>query len=683
MENPYEYYDNKLGVKIGFLIFDRNARPETLGVISLNALNKRILSKTCIETQLRRASLNYDALVLHSSLSQDWKDSLTLKFGKPAEVVKASFFASHYQADRKAFDFYAAYTYGEDNRKLDLKLIETYTYNASVMNAVIACKSRRKAYIKAQGNVKVDMWQSLTNDVNCFREVAHNLPTTSRGLRIRYNEFLKYGYVSFVSGRLQNQNARLVTVKVENLIISLYCLPTKPYVETVHKLYHQFLQGSIDIANIKTGELFDVKDFMKKNKPIELSVPTIWNIINAPENELIIKKYRNGAYDFSHKMRPHVNRTAPMYAMSKITLDDRDIMHTKCLDGSKVMAYYAFDVMSGCMIGLAHSKSKNQDLYIDCLRSMFRFTTSKGLGIPMQMEVEQHLVSDFKDGLMKAGNMFPFVRWCNPTNSQEKGAERFIGTKKYGVEKMNNQNVGRHYSKLDSNRTTMQKIFDAENDNYKEAKASFEQIVANELQEQMQYNNQLHHNQKIYPGQSRLEVFLNNINPDLPQLDQAQLAKYIGNKTETSIRRSQYVTVQYEKYQLSSPQILRKLQPNNFNVDAFYIPSENNTISEVYLYQNNQFLCECKPVPTFNTANSEWTDEDTTGYQKATKYISQFDAMVRNDTAEKLSKVTIIPRNNSFIEITPQIIDTVEYEDVFEYEYADVQTERSRAINDL
>jgi hypothetical protein len=229
----------------------------------------------------------------------------------------------------------------------------------------------------------------------------------------------------------------------------------------------------------------------------------------------------------------------------------------------------------------------------------------------------------------------------------------------------------------------MQKIFDAENDNYKEAKASFEQIVANELQEQAQYNNQLHHNQKIYPGQSRLEVFLNNINPDLPQLDQAQLAKYIGNKTETSIRRSQYVTVQYEKYQLSSPQILRKLQPNNFNVDAFYIPSEINTISEVYLYQNNQFLCECKPVPTFNTANSEWTDEDTTGYQNATKYISQFDAMVRNDTAEKLSKVTIIPRNNPFIDITPQIIDTVEYEDVFEYEYADVQTERSRAINDL
>ena len=169
MENPYEYYGNKLGVKIKFLIFDRNAHPETLGVISLKALNGRVNSKTCTETQLRRASLNYDALVLHSSLSQDWKGSLTMKFGNPKTEIKRSFFATHFELDRKAWDFYNAYTYGEDNRKLDLKLIETYIYNASVLNAVIKCKDNRKAYIKALGATQIDIWQSLTNDVNCFR----------------------------------------------------------------------------------------------------------------------------------------------------------------------------------------------------------------------------------------------------------------------------------------------------------------------------------------------------------------------------------------------------------------------------------------------------------------------------------------------------------------------------------
>jgi len=149
MENPYEFYNNKLGVKIGFLIFDRNAHPESLGVISYNALNKRVISQTCTETQLRRASLNYDALVLYSSLCQNWKDSLTMKFGNPKTEIKKSFFASHFEADRKAWDFYNAYTYGEDNRKVkdddQLALIDEllakhtnldYTQVANIYNSV-------------------------------------------------------------------------------------------------------------------------------------------------------------------------------------------------------------------------------------------------------------------------------------------------------------------------------------------------------------------------------------------------------------------------------------------------------------------------------------------------------------------------------------------------------------------
>ena len=43
--------------------------------------------------------------------------------------------------------------------------------------------------------------------------------------------------------------------------------------------------------------------------------------------------------------------------------------------------------------------------------------------MPAQVEVEHHLVNNFADGLMKAGVVFPFVRWCNPGNSQEKRAE--------------------------------------------------------------------------------------------------------------------------------------------------------------------------------------------------------------------------------------------------------------------
>ena len=682
-ETPYEYYDGKLGIKLKFLMSDRNKHEDSLCLGKYKFWYDRMKSNTRTETELRRACFGQDALVLFNSLDRETKDAITIKFGNPKEEAKKSWFAKQYIADHKAFDFYLAHTYGEDNKKLDLKYVEQYTYNASVLNTVLIAKTNRKDYIRAQGAVNIDIWQSLSNDVNAFREVTHNLPTTKDSLRRKVTQYQKEGYISLISGKLITQNAIKRTSKIESLVVSLHCIPNKPYVETTHEMYHEFLAGNLEVANIKTGELYDRTKFLKSGQPVELSVGTIWNIINAPHNNLIIKKQRNGAYDFNHKQRPHVNRTAPQFSMSKISLDDRDIMHTKLPDGSKVMAYYAYDDMSTALIGIAHSKSKNHQLYIDCLKNMFQFTSSKAIGIPMQLEVEQHLVSDFKDGLMMAGNVFPFVRWCNATNSQEKYAERLIGAKKYGVEKSNNQNVGRHYSRLDSNRTTLQKIFDEQNDNYKEAKASYEQIVANELQEQIQYNNELHPNQELYTGKTRLQVFLENINPNLPKFDKSYLAKYIGNHTETSIRRSQYVTVQYQKYQLESANVLRLLAPNNYNVDAYYMTDNHGKINEVFLYQKERFICKCEPVPTFNRANAEWTDADKQGYENATKYISQFDKIVKENTANTLEKVTVFRTNNNYIDVTPEIVEQIQPQEAFELEYVNIQTERNRAINDL
>jgi hypothetical protein len=140
--------------------------------------------------------------------------------------------------------------------------------------------------------------------------------------------------------------------------------------------------------------------------------------------------------------------------------------------------------------------------------------------------------------------------------------------------------------------------------------------------------------------------------------------------------------VQYEKYQLSSPQIIKKLAPNNYEVDAYYLPNEKNEIEAVYIYQNGLFICECQPKPTFNTANLEWTDADKLGYENSMKYISEFDKMVRDD-GQRLQKVSIIRNNKPIIDITPEVVHKPLPEPEYEYEYANAHTERSRAINDL
>ena len=426
MENPYEYYDNKLGVKIGFLIFDRNARPETLGVISYKAFNKRMISQTCIETQLRRASLNYDALVLHSSLCQDWKESLTLKFGKPAAVVKASFFASHYEADRKAFDFYAAYTYGDDNRKLDLKLIETYTYNASVMNAVINCKTNRKAYIKALGGVQVDMWQSLSNDVNCFREVAHNLPTTSRGLRIRYNEFLKYGYVSFVSGRLQNSNASVLKGEEQTALLdALIALPNNFDNAQVARYYNEVAIK----ANWKT---ITAQTVGNRKEKMQLTITAGRKGIKALENTLLMQN----------------KRSAPKNSMLLWTLDGwkTELMYQQTYidkNGYSTTTYFnrlttvmVIDPTNKYIIGYAVGKEEKPELIKAALRNAFQHTQELfgEMYRPYQLQSDNYQIANLtpvyeacsdrftpaKVGNAKAKVIEPFFKDFNKKHCQNK-----------------------------------------------------------------------------------------------------------------------------------------------------------------------------------------------------------------------------------------------------------------------
>lgn len=682
----YAYQNNILSIPAKLIY-------EDLDLMAYNTYKSWCSRGKFIKTKEGRGKGN-EAWVSFYDITADWvKNAVKAYLGEPKEVVVQNQLENYIKPDRKATTFFSSHRKPNGSPLSFDKQREKAT-NAMILNAIETVFKERGALNKMFGKKKTKIWQNISEAVNALslektssntQKWVYSLPNNARSLRRKYDDYINRGYSALIHRGEGHSNSRKVTEKIERLILSLYCMPNKPYSSKVHDMYLQFLGGAIEVYDLKTGEVFNRMDFYENNTPIEISEATVWNYINKPENDVIVKKARNGAYDFNHKIRPHVNRTAPNYSMSKITLDDRDIMHTKLHDGSKVMAYYAFDDLSGAMIGISHSKSKDHQLYLDCIRSMFRFTTSKGLGIPMQMEVEKHLVNDFKDGLMKAQNVFPFVRWCNPTNSQEKYAERLIETKKYGVEKDNNQNVGRHYAKLDANRVTRQKIFDEQNDNYKFAKASFEEIVANELQEQINYNNQLHSNQKKFKGLTRLEVFLQNVNPDLPKYDKALLAKYIGNHVETSIRRNQYVQVQYQKWQLENPQVIGLLAPNNYNVDAYYIPSEDNTISEVFLYQKGELICECKPVPTFNRANAEWTDADKMGYQNATKYISQFDKMVAEKTANTLFKTSII-KTTPVIDVTPEVVEELPQPtlaEAFDIEETNPAQERNRAINDL
>lgn len=589
---------------------------------------------------------NY-ALVEVATLPLRFREAIKKKYGDMEANVLRDWFGQHYRLDAKAREFYTRFRFG-DGGALPPEKINEYTVNASVLQAIVAVVSDTNIMRRAMHGTTVN-WGEIVGVISYYKaETGHTLPMSANRFRNTVKLFEASGYETLISKKFRNQNTRKVSFSIERLILSLDSLPERPYNTTVAEMYNMFVKGEITVADPETGEVFEPSLFVdKKGNPMVLSDATIANYLNTPKNKALRAKLHDTQWDFNNQYRPYHLRAHAVYALSKVSLDDRDLprpMH----NGQRVKAYYAYDVVSGAVVGRAYNRLKTRDLFVDCMRDMFRMLDRNGFYTPMELEVEHHLVESFSDGLMKAGVVFPMVRWCNPGNSREKRAEHFNRAKKYGTEKKLQVGIGRWYSKLEANRPKIEKVYDELNDTYKEKSYSYEELVADDLKAIDEYNHELHPNQKMYPGMTRWDVLCSRQNPDLRPWDKSYLYRYIGEKTTTTIRQNMYVTVQYEQYVLPSPAVIGKLEPRNMKVDAYWLPDADGQVTDVYLWQGDEFICECKQLVRYNEATAEQTDADKEAYTEQAKYVSQFDSMMKEGKIDKV--VVIRPEEKEAIE---------------------------------
>lgn len=604
-----------------------------------------------------RGCRNTPALVEFDSLPARFKTAIEEKVGNPRKILEQNDISRFIKVNSEAVSYYSNYEL-DNGKNLPQEAQIEYYWNAVILSAIKSNLNEKRATHKALNNRPSGVWERISNSVNDLNraQYPHTLPANPRRLQDKYNQFLKEGFSALIHKGFCNSNTRKVGETLERLILSIYCQKNKPYASWVHEDYMRFLAGVLDIVDIESGELFDRNEFWDSKKGTYLSVSeaTCWNYINKPDNAILVDRLRSGNHRYLSTTRPHYHRHAPKWALSKISLDDRDLPH-KLKDGSRVKAYYAYDVTSGCLIGAAYSIRKDKSLFIDCIRDMFQFINMRGWGMPLEVEVEHHIVREFDDDLMKAGVVFPFVRWCAPGNSQEKHAEQLNRQKKYGYEKRYQDGIGRFYLLNKSNQIDGDRVYDDVQQKYivKEDTYSYEQVIADDRSTIIAYNNGLHRNQKLYKGKSRLEVMYEFINPDLAKINPALLVRYIGEETTTSIQRNMYCQVQYAKYQLPSPEVLSKLAPNNYTVQAYYLPSE--TISEIYLYQNNQFIATCQKIETFNTSIAERTDKDIEAMTSQAKYIAKFDSLVKKRKST-ISKVKTLQNIEKYSQVVTELV---------------------------
>lgn len=604
----------------------------TLCISSNELVETGIMSRACYDKAAARGSLQVVrrgggasgcvALIAVDSLPTRYKTKVQEKFPGGAEARLKGWVTSNYQVDQNARVFYS------DRRqtKLDLtpEKIEEYVVNASVLNTCIALYDRASAYRKLMGE-KYD-WNMMARTVAILKdEYHHTLPESMLRFRQKVNQYKQGGYGALISGKFGNQNTRKVSVKLEKLILGLWCLPNKPYGAQVSDLYESFICGETDVYDVKTGELFNPDDFTdKEGNPITLSDTTIRNVLNKPSNRVIWDKEQLSWTSFMHESMPHMHRHGGEYSLSQITMDDVDLTRKLKDTKQRVKAYYAYDAVSQCVIGASYSRTKDPQLVKECFRDMFRLIARNGWGIPAGIEVENHLMSEYKYTLLQEGAVFSHVRYCAPLNSQEKYAEPLNGAKKRSVIHRNHTGIGRFYGKWQW-RAEASKVSDASNDTYEDKEYfSMEELIADDRRDSYEWNHALHPNQKKYPGMTRWDVLLEHINPNLKPFDPVTLARYIGEEVETSVRRNSTVRVAYEDWWLSSPDVLERLSPNNYKVTAYYLPDEDGKPQEVFIFQDGRYIDKVEHVETYTRVMAEQTDEDKKKFYHQQKKVREF-----------------------------------------------------------
>lgn len=604
---------------------------------------KKLAAKKEINVVRKGRGLGGYVLVEVATMPLRFQEKIKLKYGDMKEDVIKNWLGSHYHIDAKAREFYTRFRF-DNGDALPPEHIQEYTVNASVIEAVMRAMEDATFMRKAMKAGPVN-WGELAGAISYYQaEFGHTLPVSSNRFKKRVNDFKSNGYESLISRKFMNQNRRKVTYDIERLLLSIDAQPEQPFNTTVWEQYNMFVQGDLELYDPETGEVLNPADFTDKDgNPLVLSPATVANYLNNPKNKALRAKLHMSQWDFNNAYRPYHLRSIGEFSLSKVSLDDRDLPRPM-KDGNRVKAYYAYDVVSGAVVGYAYNRYKTGELFLDCMRNMFQTLDRNGMYIPAELEVEHHLVSDFADGLMQAGTVFPLIRWCNPGNSREKRAEHKNREKKYGVEKRTQVGIGRWWAKLEANRPKEEKVYDEKNNTYKVKTYSYEELVADDIRAIQTFNAQPHPNQKRYPGMSRWDVLCAHQNPNLAPWDKVVLYRFIGQHTETTIRQNTYCTVMYNQYGLPSPEIIEKLEPRNYKVDAYYLPDADGTINEVYIYQNGRYIATCKPVARYNENTAEQTEYDKAAYTEQAKYVAQFDKMMKDG---KIKRVGILAKEEA------------------------------------
>ena len=689
-----QHYGKATVIELSDLIEDRRTaedQSECLAPVTSIDSYYKMVQRGHINVVRQGKGKGNTALIDYNSLPVALRDKVDRRLGTDAVHVATikKWFSEHYHRDRGAMEYYPK-RLRELNLSLSLEriaqLAEEYTANASVLMAVKSLQADIRLLKRVMGGSKVVRWEQLASAISYYKqEVGHTLPQSAPRFRKALREFDEHGYESLISKKFGNQQTRKVDRDTLYLLLALDNDDTRPYNSTVAERYNNFVEGLLTVYNPETGELYDPSKYKS------LSETTVANYLSTPEAKALRGKVHDDYQTWRGKNQPFVLRKRPTMSLSKISLDDRDLkikVNWREQGISEIVSlkiYIAYDLASQAIIGYSFSGKKRHDIFIGCLRSTFRTLLANNLPCPYEAEVEQHLVSDFKDSIMRPGALFPEPYFLAPGNSQAKGAEHMNRLFKYQTEKEYIPNTGRHYARLDANQTNEEKSFDEHNDRFKAKVWAYEDAVAFYEGLIYEYNHSPHSNTAYWGGRTRWEVLMESVNPQLAAIDTHKLATLIGEHRSTSVRRG-HIKANYRSFALS-PEGVGKLKSRDGKVDAYWWEQVEGEMGEVHIYEGGRYIETAEEICRVNEAKAEQTDEDRHLLHQQLQRVKAYDAHI----AERLpGKARLLKEetHKALTELSPVEVVTLRRDEdgeLLDEEYLTISSDdaRTRAMADL
>lgn len=611
MNNPYEYQNNKLGIQGRFLWYGMDAHPESLQVISYSGLRKRIDRGTTI--CLRQGCTNTPMLVQFDTIPVKWQEAAIRIWGDPPKMIRQTIFERFFERDASAFDFYSLHRF-DDGCTIDRKFIDEYTLNASVLNTAKKIYEARYK-IRKDYNIEVgSIWAVIITEIKRFKALSgHTLPSENdKYLRRKYNKYMQDGYISLISGKHKNNNARKVDDATEQLLNNMFAgQEDKPNPADIAGQYEGFLNGYVEVINTETGEYYDPKDF----KP--LTEATIRNYLMKWSNKIATYTKRSGnRQTLMSLFRPYHSLEHPERANSIISIDDRQPPF-EYAKNTRLWFYNGIDLGSEAFTTWVYGKTKD-GIITEFYRQMVRNYHAWGIPLPAELECEMNLNAGFRDTFLQEGRMFQFIH-IEANNARGKRIEAYYRPLRYNLEKKREGWLARPFALNEANQAGAgaKKII------------PYDVIIEGCLRDIETWNNMEHSKVK---GMSRWDVFMSMQNPNVRPTNYHGILPYLGYKTKSSVhagiirfREKEYLLGINDQVTLGNDLIKLMYQIEGQDIDIYWLDDNNGDVLKAHIYKGNQFVCEAVKKPTYNKAQIERTAQDMVAREIMSKYVATVD----------------------------------------------------------